>query len=204
VGELSTPCIEWTGARFRNGYGAKKVKGKMRRVHRLEWELKRGPIPEGICVLHRCDNPSCYNIDHLFLGTVQDNVDDMVAKGRQNYTGRPRGTHCLRGHPLEGPGANVRLTRRRDDGYERRVCLECKKTESRLRRRTHCRNGHPLPEPPPGHSRRTCRECAEARPLEERVAQTRNGRTALAAYWAAAQLQHQRIAAALASRSTTS
>lgn len=84
----ATPCIEWTGARFANGgYGAKKVRGKMCRVHRLEWERVHGPIPEGLCVLHRCDNPPCYNIDHLFLGTVMDNVRDMIAKGRDNYTG---------------------------------------------------------------------------------------------------------------------
>jgi hypothetical protein len=75
-------CHEWQGALTYNGYGRIGVNGKVQRVHRVAYELAHGPIPEGIVVCHRCDNPRCCNPDHLFLGTTQENVDDKVQKGR--------------------------------------------------------------------------------------------------------------------------
>ncbi|MFQ5915553.1 MAG: HNH endonuclease [Nitrospinota bacterium] len=78
-----TSCWEWLRRRDKYGYG--KTQGVLRRddfAHRVAWELTYGPILPGTCVLHTCDNPSCVNPVHLFLGTQLDNVLDRVKKGR--------------------------------------------------------------------------------------------------------------------------
>lgn len=77
-------CIEALGSRDSWGYGRVAVGGKQLRAHRHAWMLHHGAIPAGMCVLHKCDNPACINIDHLFLGTQTDNMADKVAKGRQS------------------------------------------------------------------------------------------------------------------------
>ena len=82
---LGTRCRIWTGPvnGHRGGYGIVRADGKTKRTHRVAWELSKGAIPDGMLVCHRCDNPPCVNVDHLFLGTDSDNSRDMVAKGRQ-------------------------------------------------------------------------------------------------------------------------
>ena len=92
-------CWEWTGGRSqtrrKETYGLFRIykdKG-MRSTHRVAWELVYGPIPKGLCVLHSCDNPLCCNSEHLFLGTQQDNVDDMFRKGRDYHRGVPGEQH---------------------------------------------------------------------------------------------------------------
>jgi hypothetical protein len=77
-----TGCLEWTGAKIKDGYGMIKVGGVSTLAHRFSYERHVSAIPSDRKVLHTCDNPSCVNPDHLFLGTDQDNVDDMFAKGR--------------------------------------------------------------------------------------------------------------------------
>jgi len=78
-----TPCIEWVGARTAvNGYGTRKINKRNYRVHRLAWEEAHGPIPKGMVVMHLCDNPPCYNVEHLRLGTQDENIRDMRLKGR--------------------------------------------------------------------------------------------------------------------------
>ena len=78
-----TPCIEWQGARDARGYGMTTVHYRTHHAHRVEWEKVHGPIPEGLYVLHKCDNPPCINVEHLFLGTHADNMRDRNTKGRQ-------------------------------------------------------------------------------------------------------------------------
>lgn len=84
--DFNTGCINWTG-HYDGNYGRIKVDQKKWRVHRLIWTLVNGNIPEGLYVLHSCDNPKCININHLSLGTAQNNMDDKVAKG--NARGNP-------------------------------------------------------------------------------------------------------------------
>ena len=76
-------CWEWTAARTgSNNYGRFKLRGKPFTAHRLSYIIAHGPIPDGLKVLHRCDNPACVRPDHLWLGTHQDNMDDKVRKNR--------------------------------------------------------------------------------------------------------------------------
>lgn len=96
-------CWLWTAYRDMRGYGTIKINGKGKRAHRVSWEIHFGVIPLGMCVCHRCDNPSCVRLDHLFLGTSAENTADSVAKGRQARGDRSG----ARLHPESRPrGAN--------------------------------------------------------------------------------------------------
>jgi HNH endonuclease len=82
-------CWGWHGARHVFGYGQlsrNELKRTIRYTilaHRMSWEIHFGPIPDGLQVLHKCDNPPCTRPDHLFLGTYADNMEDMTQKGRR-------------------------------------------------------------------------------------------------------------------------
>lgn len=75
-------CWLWTGARLPDGYGHFKEGRRARPAHVVSYEIANGPLPKGTNGLHACDNRPCVNPDHIFAGTHQDNMDDMVAKGR--------------------------------------------------------------------------------------------------------------------------
>lgn len=76
-------CWLWCLSKQTDGYGSVKYHGRTWRAHRLSWEAFRGPIPDHLCVLHKCDVRLCVNPDHLFLGNREDNAKDMVLKDRQ-------------------------------------------------------------------------------------------------------------------------
>jgi hypothetical protein len=123
IGE-SDECWPWLGSRTVNGYG----RLGNRYAHRLVYEQEVGPIPDGLNVLHSCDNPPCVNPRHLRVGTQADNARDALERGRLNTTGlqrRGEWTHCKRGHPLDESN-----TYRDPSGG--RECQTCKRERLRL------------------------------------------------------------------------
>lgn len=92
--EKTDGCWVWTGCTRHFGYGVLSLYGRGKSavaIHRLSWELAYGPIQDGKCVLHKCDNPRCVRPDHLFLGTRLENNRDCTSKGRNNQKGRAIG-----------------------------------------------------------------------------------------------------------------
>lgn len=84
---MASGCVEWTGSTTtKYGYGNLTVEGKNEYAHRYAYRRACGSIPDGLFVLHRCDNPPCVNPEHLFLGTQIDNMQDCSQKGRVNTT----------------------------------------------------------------------------------------------------------------------
>ncbi len=94
-------CWGWIGPLHNAGYG-RLAHDKMELLaHRIAYELFVGPIPDGMHVLHHCDNPPCMNPAHLFLGTHADNMRDMVVKGRSQRGERNGQSKLTEGQVLE-------------------------------------------------------------------------------------------------------
>lgn len=91
-----TGCRIWLGPSVPRGYGVMSINGKQKYTHRIAWELKNGPIPAGMHVLHDCDVPACINVDHLHLGTNRDNINEKILRNRcKSPTGEFHGSAKL-------------------------------------------------------------------------------------------------------------
>lgn len=114
-------CWLWTGATNHLGYGQKRVDGVTRMTHRLAWEKAHGSIPDDLEICHKCDVPACGNINHLFLGTHQENMADSYAKGRHRYVPH-RGSDNGHSKLTEGQVLEIRA---RLAGGKRGIGREC-------------------------------------------------------------------------------
>lgn len=114
-------CWEFRGGRTKKGYALFGHSARRVYAHRFSYELSTGsPIPEGMLVCHKCDNPPCVRPDHLFVGTAGDNARDAVAKGRMHIPRPPaRKTHCKRGHEFTPENTY-------EYGMGGRVCRACR------------------------------------------------------------------------------
>lgn len=120
-------CWEWTGARHPHGYGWAPFKRDGERLaHRVSYLISKGPIPEGMHILHSCDNPPCVNPDHLRAGTRRENALDMHERGRHS-TWKKRRTHCQEGHLLDESNTYIH-----PDGERR--CRTCIREKAAARR----------------------------------------------------------------------
>lgn len=114
-------CWEWTRGKTSHGYGVTYFNGKLAMVHRIAWSLANSePYPDkesDIC--HKCDNPPCFNPDHLFKGDRSINMRDCVDKGRHTQHESP---YCRRGHPRTEDNLYVYKSK---NGRNRYVCKKC-------------------------------------------------------------------------------
>lgn len=145
-------CWNWTGSGSgpKGAYGAMNINKKSCKAHRVSWEIHRGPIPEGMCVLHKCDNPRCVNPDHLFLGTKKDNTQDMVKKLRHYTVTKPE--FILRGSEANPAKLNEkqvfqirRLSLKGVSGH--RIALWCGMSRSTINRAIDGTNWQHVPFP---------------------------------------------------------
>jgi hypothetical protein len=138
------PCWEWRAGRDRKGYGrfhlrADENEGKAETLaHRSAWSMANGPIPNGLQVLHRCDNPPCVNLAHLWLGSNAENRADMMAKGRaargDRHRSKTRPETVARGEAHWSRRAPESVTRGERSSFSKLSEREAREVISRLAR----------------------------------------------------------------------
>lgn len=110
------------------GYPVGSYRGKAVRLHRLMLTLFVRPLKQGEIGMHKCDNPPCWNPDHLKIGTYTENMRDCSKKGRADEQWK---THCKRGHPLSGD--NLLWVPRKGTDLKLRRCVTCQRLRQRIR-----------------------------------------------------------------------
>lgn len=126
--QIGESCWEWSGARIKGGYACIRYHRKLLTVHRVSYELHKGPIPEGLTIDHLCRNRGCVNPDHLEAVTMKTNVKRGQGNGYQLNAAK---THCPEGHPYDE--ANTYRT----PGNTSRHCRTCQKERRRRRGQIH-------------------------------------------------------------------
>lgn len=120
-----TACWNWEGTLTPGGYGQFYItKGTQWQSHRFVWQSVFGGIPDGLWVLHKCDNRKCCNPFHLYVGTAADNSFDAISRGR-NYIPVEK-KFCKRGHPMTEDNLVIWKCNRSRSGYTR-MCKKCRK-----------------------------------------------------------------------------
>lgn len=134
IPEPMSGCWLWEGAITTTGRNLKgkpyssssrpvfRYEGRAQSSSRVSWKIYKASIPDGMGVLHTCDNSLCVNPDHLFLGTHQDNMEDAKQKKRM-HGGIVRGTHCPHGHEYTEENTRWRMCR----GKKQAACRACDK-----------------------------------------------------------------------------
>lgn len=137
-------CWEWHGPVNHKGYGFNTYKGQSEAVHRVMYRCTKGngEIPDGMFVCHHCDNRRCVNPEHLWIGTNNDNVQDMRLKKRGNAQKK---TICKRGHPLSGENLGVRGPR------QHRFCKTCDFIAKRMKLGWTFEQASTIPKQKPGY-----------------------------------------------------
>lgn len=135
---MSDACWEFLGTK-RNamGHGSLSVHNRPVHAHRLAYALHRGPIPSGRSVCHHCDNPACVRPEHLFLGTQQDNVNDMLGKGRSVPPPIKRGLANSNAKLTEAQVAEIRRRWATDPTDQRALAREFGCSQSTIWRLVH-------------------------------------------------------------------
>lgn len=132
--EKTDSCWLWTACKNKKGYGQIVLRKKHWLAHRLSYTVFKGGIPDGMFVCHSCDNPSCLNPDHLWVGSSLDNQRDSHSKGRTSYAKNgpqhQRRSHCRIGHDYLVTGIYEQV---KSDGRVSRSCMECRKVSEKNR-----------------------------------------------------------------------